>query len=48
MIAEINLWREANAVIRQFGDHAYMEAARQILEMERNADADGKATWTHI
>jgi hypothetical protein len=48
MIAEIDIWRAANLIIKQFGDSADMEAARRILEMERMGDAEGKATWTHI
>jgi hypothetical protein len=48
MIAEIDIWRAANLIIKEFGDGADMEAARHILEMERKGDAEGKATWTHI
>jgi hypothetical protein len=48
MLAEIDIWRAANLIIKQFGDSADMEAARRVLEMERKGDAEGKATWTHI
>lgn len=48
MIAEIDIWRAANRIVKEFGDGADMEAARRILEMEGRGDAEGKATWTHI
>lgn len=48
LLAEIEIWRAAVAVINRYGQDAGPEAARRAKEMLIDRDLDGNATWRRI
>jgi hypothetical protein len=48
MIAEIDIWRAANLLIRQHGQDAEIEAARKADLMLDRGDRDGEVLWLLI
>jgi hypothetical protein len=48
MIAEIDIWRAANLLIRRHGDDAELEACRLADLMLDRGDRDGELVWMRI
>ena len=48
MIAELDIWRAANLLIRQHGPDAELEAAKRADLMLERGDLDGQALWKQI
>ena len=48
MIADIDIWRAANLLIKQHGDGAEIEAARKADLMLERGDRDGQIVWLRI
>jgi hypothetical protein len=43
MVSDLDIWRSATVLLKQFGDGADLEAARRVAGMDSKGDADGKA-----
>jgi hypothetical protein len=48
MIADLDVWRAANLLIRQHGPDAEIEAARKADLMLDRGDRDGEVLWMLI
>ncbi len=48
MIADIDIYRSANELIKQHGDAADIEAAMRADELMEAGDMDGRAVWLRI
>ncbi len=48
MILDIDIWRSAQALIKQHGEDAPIEAAMRADAMLEAGDLDGVATWRRI
>ena len=48
MIADIDLWRAAKALLDRYGEDASIEAAMRADEMLEQGDMDGKVVWLRI
>ena len=48
MIADVDIWRAANFIIRQHGADAEIEAARKDDLMLERGDRDGQLLWLRI
>ena len=48
MIAEIDIWRSANLMVREHGEDAALEAAQRADAMLERGDVDGCAVWKRI
>jgi hypothetical protein len=47
-ISELDIWRAANLLIRQYGANAEIEAARRADLMLDRGDRDGQLVWMRI
>jgi hypothetical protein len=48
MISDLDIWRSANELIKQFGDTANIEAAARADELLAKGDIDGQRVWLRI
>ena len=48
MTSDLDIYRSANEVIKQFGDAADIEAAMRADECLAAGDMDGEAVWLRI
>jgi hypothetical protein len=48
MIPDIDIWRRANELIKQYGDLADIEAAARADEFELRGERDGQRVWLRI
>jgi hypothetical protein len=48
VIAEIDIWRVANLMIKRYGDMAQVESARRADELAAAGDHDGAAVWRRV
>ena len=48
MISDLDVWRSANELIKQFGDTADIEAATRADELLSKGDLDGQRVWLRI
>jgi hypothetical protein len=48
VIPDINIWRSANELIKQYRDLADIEAAARADEFEAKGDRDGQRVWLRI
>jgi hypothetical protein len=48
MIPDIDIWRCANELIKQYGDLADIEAAARADEFELRGERDGQRVWLRI
>jgi len=48
LIPDIDIWRSANELIKQYGDLADIEAAARADEFEAKGDRDGQRVWLRI
>jgi len=48
MTLDIDIYRTANELIKQHGEHAAIHAAMKADEMLAKADVDGQAAWMRI
>jgi hypothetical protein len=48
VIAEVDIWRAANLLIRRRGDAAELEACRLADQMLDRGDRDGEVVWMRI
>lgn len=48
MISDMDIWRSANELIKQYGDEADIEAAARAEERERNGERGGQRLWLRI
>jgi hypothetical protein len=48
MISEWQIWACAQQQVRQHGGKAPEAAAKRIMELDRDGDAEGVATWRAI
>ncbi len=48
MTADIDIYRAANELVKQFGDAADIEAAMRADERLSAGDMEGKAVWIRI
>jgi hypothetical protein len=48
MISDIDIWRSANELIKQFGDTADIEAAARADALLDKGDLDGQRAWLRI
>ena len=48
MISDIDIWRSANELIKQYGDTADIEAAARADEFEAKGDRDGQRVWLRV
>jgi len=48
MIADRDIWRPANLLIREHGADAEIVAARRADDMAELGDHDGKSVWLRI
>ena len=48
MIAEIDIWRSANLMVRERGENAALEAAQRADAMLEQGDTEGCAVWKRI
>ncbi|HJU19328.1 MAG TPA: hypothetical protein VJ770_22975 [Stellaceae bacterium] len=47
-ISDLDIWRAANLLIRQYGAEAEIEAARHADLMLDRGDRDGRLVWMRI
>ena len=48
MTSDLDIYRSANELIKQFGDAADIEAAMRADEFMETGDMDGRAVWLRI
>ncbi len=48
MIADLDIYRSANELIKQYGEDAPILAAMQADELLEAGDMDGRAVWLRI
>lgn len=48
MISDLDIWRSANELIKQFGDTADIEAAARADALLDKGDLDGQRIWLRI
>ncbi len=48
MTSDIDIYRSANELIKQFGDAADIEAAMRADELMEAGDMEGEAVWLRI
>ena len=48
MISDLDIWRSANELIKQFGDTADIEAAARADAFLDKGDLDGQRVWLRI
>ncbi len=48
MISDLDIWRSANELIKQFGDTADIEAAARADALLDKGDLDGQRVWLRI
>jgi len=48
MIPDLDIWRAANLLIREYEDDAEIVAARRADEMLERCDRDGQLVWHRI
>ena len=48
MISDLDIWRSANELIKQFGDTADVEAAARADAFLDKDDLDGQRVWLRI
>ena len=48
MIAEIDTWRSAMAMIKRHGDNAMLEVVARADELLADGDVDGARVWARI
>ena len=48
MIADIDIWRSANLMVREHGENAALEAAQRADTMLEQGDTEGCAVWKRI
>jgi hypothetical protein len=48
MISDLDIWRSANELIKQFGDTAAIEAAAPADALLDKGDLDGQRVWLRI
>ncbi len=48
MTSDIDIYRSANELIKQFGDAADIEAAMRVDELMNAGDMEGEAVWLRI
>ncbi len=48
MTSDLDIWRSANALVKQHGDDAPIEAAMRADAMLEAGDLDGYAVWKRI
>ena len=48
MISDLDIWRSANELIKQFGDTADIEAAARADELLDKGDLEGQRVWLRI
>lgn len=48
VISDIDIWRSANELIKQFGDTADIEAATRADALLAKGDLDGRRVWLRI
>ncbi len=46
--SDIDIYRSADAIIKQHGNNAKSHAAQMLDKMVSNGDADGQAAWLRI
>jgi hypothetical protein len=48
MISDLDIWRSANELIKQFGDTADIEPAARADALLGKGDLDGQRVWLRI
>ena len=48
LIADLDIYRSANELIKQYGDDAPIRAAMRADELLKTGDMDGRAVWLRI
>jgi hypothetical protein len=48
MTADLDIWRAANVLVKEYGDEAPLLAARRCDALLANGDADGERVWKSI
>jgi len=48
MVTDIDIYRSANLLIKQYGDKASEHALTQIMSLEHKGDKDGVAVWRRM
>ena len=48
MISDLDIWRAANLLLRQYGENAEIVAAHRADELLERADLDGEVVWLRI
>ena len=48
MISDLDIWRSANELIKQFGDTADIEAAARADALLDRGDLEGQRVWLRI
>ena len=48
MVADIDIWRSANVMVKRYGEDAALEAAKRADCCLESGDIDGCAVWKRI
>ena len=48
MTADLDIWRAANVLVKEYGDEAALMAARRCDALLANGDVDGERVWKSI
>jgi hypothetical protein len=48
MTADLDIWRAANVLVKEYGDEAPLLAARRCDALLANGDLDGERVWKSI
>lgn len=48
MVSDIDIYRTANIIIKQYGDQALFEAQDRVERFQKIGDADAIKTWSRI
>jgi hypothetical protein len=48
MVSDIDIWRSANELIKQFGDTSDIEAATRADALLAKGDVNGQRVWLRI
>lgn len=47
-VSDLDIWRSANVLIKQYGEKAWTEAVLKYFEMNRSGDVEGANVWRRI
>jgi len=47
-VSDLDIWRSANELIKQYGEEAWTEAVTRYFNVREKGDKEGMAVWRRI